>query len=126
MSRFMMDYNGKFGDYWQKDAMRRVEDMRQKFLNGEAIVDEEGAMYWKSNGNYVPSDVAEMMTVAGIEFSPEKTAEKRDAQTQKFFADYRKKMENYTPSFEELGEMRNAFGEGTVVVNVITGKTIRL
>lgn len=125
-SRFMMEYNGNLGYYWQNKAMKEVERARQEFLDGKAIIDDEGAMFWKSNGNYIPSDVCEKMVVAGIKFSPEKTAEKRDAQTKQFFAEYRKARENHVHSAEELAEMRNAFGEGAVVVDVITGKRIQL
>ena len=122
----MREYNGDFGDYWQRNARKEVERMRQKFLDGESIIDDEGAMFWKSNGNYIPSDVCEMMVVAGIDFSPERTAEKRDAQTRQVFAEYRKARENHVHSAEELAEMRNAFGDGAVVVDVITGKRISL
>ena len=49
---------------------------------------------------------------------------KRNAQVQKELAQYRA---NYTgPSDEEVAEMRAAFGEGETVVDVITGKTIKL
>lgn len=40
----------------------------------------------------------------------------------KIVENYRKQMENHVPDDEEMFEMRSAFGEGTTVVNVITGK----
>ena len=38
----------------------------------------------------------------------------------------RKEICRFNQAKEELGEMRNAFGEGATVVNVITGRRIRL
>ena len=35
-------------------------------------------------------------------------------------------MKDYTPSQEELAEMRGAFGPGKEIVDVITGKKIQL
>jgi hypothetical protein len=40
--------------------------------------------------------------------------------------DYRKRQRNVKPSNEELSEMRAAFGEGTEVVNIITGRRTQL
>jgi hypothetical protein len=47
-------------------------------------------------------------------------------QTQKILADYRSRMKDYKPSPEHLAEMRAAFGAGKVVVDVITGRRIKL
>jgi len=49
-----------------------------------------------------------------------------DAHTTKALAAYRKAMENHVPSDEEMFEMRAAFGAGTEVVNVITGRRTKL
>ena len=88
-------------------------------------VEDDGAAKWISSGNYLPADVVEKLTFAGADFfSAEATAAKRDAQTAAFLDSYRR---NYKgPSEEEKAEMRAAFGEGTTVVNVITGEKTRL
>jgi len=49
-----------------------------------------------------------------------------EAHTSAFLAAYRKAMENHVPSEEEMFEMRGAFGPGATVVNVVTGKEIKL
>jgi hypothetical protein len=47
-------------------------------------------------------------------------------ETRKILADYREQMKNHKPSPEQLHEMRAAFGAGKTVVNLITGKRIKL
>lgn len=91
----------------------------------EAIIEDDGAMKWASNGRYVPSDCAERIIANGFaEFSKEATEEKRDAQIGEELTAYRR---NYRgPSQEEMNEMRAAFGNGTTVIDVITGKEVRL
>lgn len=46
----------------------------------------------------------------------------REEETNAFLENYRKQMESHVPDEEELYEMRAAFGKGSRVVNVITGK----
>ena len=88
-------------------------------------VDADGAAKWISSGSYLSADVVEKLTFAGADFfSAEATAAKREAQTAAFLDSYRR---NYKgPSAEERMEMEAAFGKGTTVVNVITGKRIKL
>lgn len=90
----------------------------------DAIVEEDGAIKWKSNGRYLMDDFCEKLEYAGYDFSREATKLARDAQNSRFIEEYRKSYKG--PSTEELSEMRAAFGRGTKVVNVITGETIQL
>ena len=84
--------------------------------------EEDGAAKWKSSGNYLPADVVEKLTFAGADFfSAEATAKKREAQTAEFLANYRHEVTE-----EERSEMRAAFGPGATVVDIISGKRIRL
>ena len=123
MTRFAREWNGELGDFWQKHAHEEAERLMSQRDNIE--VEEDGAAKWISSGNYLPADVVEKLTFAGADFfSAEATAAKREAQTAAFLDSYRR---NYKgPSEEEKAEMRAAFGEGTTVVNVITGKKTRL
>jgi hypothetical protein len=51
----------------------------------------------------------------------------RDIENTQAIEEYRAAMKDYTPDDVTRAEMRNAFGEGTAeVVNVITGKVIKL
>ena len=123
MTRFEKEISGQLGDFWQRHAKQEVERLVEQ-AKSNAVVEEDGAIFWKSNGSYIPDDYCEKLEYAGFNFSRCATAIKRDAQQQAFLAEYQKKYKE--PSAEELFEMRCAFGEGSVVVDVITGAEIRL
>lgn len=123
MTRFQKEISGQLGDYWQASA---EQDVKEAVIdaNKNAIVEDDGAIKWKSNGAYIPDDFCEKLEYAGYKFSREATAIKRAAQVHRELAQYKA---NYTgPSDEEVAEMRAAFGEGETIVDVITGKTIKL
>lgn len=85
---------------------------------------ENGVVRWKSNDR-VPFD--DMLEANPDVVSPEvraKSAAARKADNDAFFAEYRKNPP--VPSPEDMAEMRNAFGPGTVVMNVITGRRYRV
>ena len=123
MTRFEQEWNGLLGAFWQRRAHEEAERLMSQRDNIE--VDADGAAKWISSGSYLPADVVEKLTFAGADFfSAEATAAKREAQTAAFLDSYRR---NYKgPSAEERMEMEAAFGKGTTVVNVITGKRIKL
>ena len=120
MSRFKQEYDGQFGEFWQKKAHEEVEKLLK-----DVEIDEDGAARWKSNGGYLMEDAVEKLLVAGINwFDPELTKSKRQMQVKEILAKVRKKRRK--PLTEEMYEMRAAFGSGTTVVNVITGERIKL
>ena len=123
MTRFEQEWNGLLGAFWQRQAHEEAERLMSQRDNIE--VDADGAAKWISSGSYLPADVVEKLTFAGADFfSAEVTAAKREAQTAAFLDSYRR---NYKgPSAEERMEMEAAFGKGATVVNVITGKRIKL
>lgn len=123
MTRFEQEWNGMLGAFWKKQAHEEAERLLAQRDNIE--VEADGAAKWISSGNYLPADVVEKLIFAGADFfSAEATAAKREAQTAAFLESYRK---NYKePSAEERMEMEAAFGKGTTVVNVITGKRTKL
>ncbi len=90
----------------------------------DAYQDDEGVWRWKSSNN-VPFE--DMLEAWGLDDDTmQKCIAAREKDNAEFAAEYRKRMENYVPSDEEMFEMRAAFGEGAKVVNVITGKEIQL
>ena len=123
MTRFMQEISGMLGEWWQKEAVREVVKKVQEADN-EAVVEEDGAIRWLESGNYVPDDYCEVLEYAGYAFSREATKKKRDIQTAEFIEQYRKNPPKLTA--EDICEMRNAFGEGAVVMDVITGKKVRV
>jgi hypothetical protein len=86
----------------------------------------EGVPYWKANNRVPPADIVEFWVYCGYPIDLEKATATRDAETSSFLAEYRREMENHTPSAEELFEMRAAFGSGATVVNFVTGKKTKL
>lgn len=87
-----------------------------------------GELRWASNNRCVPEDIAEfahylgVLTEAGVWW----TEHERDLEQAAFIAEYQRQRATWSPSGEELAEMRAAFGEGEVVVDVITGRRIQL
>ena len=123
MTRFQKEISGQLGAYWQQSAEKEVQEA-VKHAAEEATVDENGAISWKSSGNYLPDDYCEKLEYAGFPFSRTATEYAREAQVEKELAEYRKNRR--APSEAELREMRRTFGEGATVVDVITGDRIQL
>jgi len=82
----------------------------------------EGCLYWKANNAPVPAHV---FVEAGVS-APVGQAAAEQSYLDVVLGSYRKRMANHKPSAEELCEMRAAFGPGTTVVNVLTGKRTRV
>ena len=123
MTRFYQEITGVLGDYWKKGATKRVHDYVEE-AKVKADVDSNGAIRWKSNGNYLMDDYCEVLEYAGYPFSREATQIARDAQVAEQLADYKANPPMMTD--ENIAEMRAAFGGGTIVRDVITGKKYKL
>lgn len=125
---FKNQWDGLLGDFWYKESRKEVERLYNERDN--MIIEEDGAVRWISSGNYLPDDCMEKLEYAPYDLrskiSREATKIKRDKQLHEFAEEYRKQKENYVYSEEELFEMRSAFGPGAVVMDLITGKKIRV
>lgn len=121
-TRFEMNLNGHFGEYWQKNAREEIAKMIQKYESGQLVIEADGAGRWKSSGHYIPDDCAVVAVYAGIPIDRDATERARDRENAEFF----KSIKPRQPSAEEMAEMRNAFGAGAEVVNVLTGQRFRV
>lgn len=123
MTRFEREISGSLGAFWKKNA---EEEVRKAVAQADekATVETDGAIRWKGNGRYLMDDFCEKLEYAGYAFSRKATAEKRDAQNEESLAEYRKSDRGL--SGEALFEARAAFGEGTTIVNVLTGRRTKL
>ena len=123
MTRFAMEITGRLGSYWKKNA---EEEMKKAVITADfhATVEADGAIKWNRNGRYLMDDLCEKLEYAGYPFSREATAGKRDAQNEESIAEYRRNHRGL--SGEALAEARAAFGEGTTVVNILTGERTKL
>ena len=119
MTRFEREISGSLGAFWKKNAEEEVRKAVAK-ADSDAAVEADGAIKWNSNGRYLMDDFCEKLEYAGYAFSREATAKKREAQNAESLAEYRRNDKGLTG--EALAEARAAFGEGTTVVNVLTGK----
>ena len=123
MTRFEKEISGSLGAFWKKNAEEEVRKAVAK-ADSDAAVEADGAIKWNSNGRYLMDDFCEKLEYAGYAFSREATAKKREAQNAESLAEYRRNDKGLTG--EALAEARAAFGEGTTVVNVLTGRRTRL
>lgn len=89
--------------------------------------DSLGVFRWTSNNAVVPEA---SIREKGIDKLPEYVesvqAEARSQETRQFVESYRRHQAKRRPSAEQMFEMRAAFGRGTTVVNVLTGRRTRL
>ena len=126
MTRFERELSGALGAYWKSSAEKEIRKMEERQMNGEIFFGADGVVRWTSNNRVMPKDCREILSHTAYRdlFSEEASRAAEDAETAAFLESYRK---NYTgPSEEEKAEMRAAFGTGSTVVDVITGKQIRL
>ena len=65
MTRFQREISGDLGTYWQQDATMRVHDYVEE-AKVETEVDSNGAIRWKTNGNYLMDDYCEILEYAGM------------------------------------------------------------
>lgn len=107
-------------EFREKDAERVIK----QFETDAYVID--GVIRWKSNDRIPPNDILELWHYKGKDFDYEKSVAISDHETTLSLRAYRDRMKNYSPSPEELSEMRSAFGSGAKVVDVITGKEIQL
>ena len=120
--RFDRNLSGDYGEYWQKEARNTIAEAVEKFQSGEIVVDASGILRW-DNGNIIGYDLAHICQLAGIVFDADATRRAERDETRAFMQEYIKVRANRTFSREERDEMRNAFGAGARVVDVITGQT---
>ena len=123
MTRFEQEISGRLGDFWKRNAQEEVKKAVAQ-ADEKATVEEDGAIRWTGNGRYLMDDFCEKLEYAGYPFSREATAGKRDAQNEESIAEYRRNHKGL--SGEALAEARAAFGEGTTVVNILTGERTKL
>lgn len=125
MTQFELELFGYKGIFWRKDAEKRLKETEEDIKTGEITIDRNGVAR-NCIGRVVMRDMMDIIEHVSKDFNRENTEKALDKENQEFLKEYRKQQENYEPSQEELAEMRAAFGEGETVVDVITGKKIKL
>jgi len=123
MTRFEREINGSLGDFWKRNAEEEVKKAVAQ-ADEKATVEADGAIKWNRNGRYLMDDFCEKLEYAGYPFDRQATAKKRDKQNEESIAEYRRNHRGL--SGEALAEAGAAFGEGTTVVNILTGERTKL
>ena len=123
MTRFEKELSGALGAYWKKEAEKELERVKKDQDKGKITIDEFGVAR-NCIGRILRDDMLEKVAMVNDKVNVEATRAARDEETSKVIEAYRA---SYTgPSEEDLFEMRAAYGKGTTVVDVLTGKKIKL
>lgn len=123
MTRFMRELNGELGPYWVKSANKELEETQAALDSGDITIDAAGIAR-NCIGRVLMSDMLEKVALLTSEVNVEETEAARAAEVSADLAEYRASRQE--PSEEELMEMQAAFGAGTIVVDVLSGRQIKL
>ena len=123
MTRFEKELSGALGAYWKKEAKKELERVKKDLDEGKITIDENGIAR-NCIGRTLHDDMLEKVAMISDKVNIEATRVARDEETANVIEAYKA---SYTgPSEEDLFEMRAAFGTGTTVVDIFTGKKIKL
>ena len=123
MTRFEKELSGALGAYWKKEAEKELSKVKKDLKDGKITIDENGIAR-NCIGRTLHDDMLEKVAMVSGKVNVEATRAARDEETAKVIEAYRA---SYTgPSEEDLFEMKAAFGTGTKVVDIFTGKKIKL
>ena len=122
-TRFQRELSGELGAYWQRQAEAELKRVKDDLDSGEITIDEAGVAR-NCIGRALMDDLLEKLLLVTDKADSAATRATREAEVQADLESYRASRK--APSAEELAEMRAAFGEGTTVVDVITGEEIQL
>ena len=125
MTRFDRELRGEYGEFWKKKAIHYLHKIEEEVSKGEITIDKEGVAR-NCIGRVVVNEVANALDyiIQDGSFSWDKTIEARNKENEEFLEEYASREPHY--SSEEIAEMKAAFGQGTKVVNVLTGREIQL
>lgn len=120
----MTDYIRQHEDPRHAFERRETERLCTQFETDATVID--GIVRWNANATVPPKDVLLLWQHLGKPFSFEASLSTRQTETDAFIARYREENANRVRSAEELIEMRACFGEGTEVVDVVSGQRMRV
>ena len=123
MTRLQRELSGELGEFWKKDAEKRIEKVRHEYADGIITIDDNGVVRNRI-GRACSDELVELVQMVTYKADADATKVAREEEAAASLERYRNR--NRNPSAEEMFEMRAAFGEGTTVVDVVTGKTIKL
>ncbi len=123
MTRFERELSGSLGDYWKHHAEDELSKVKADLDGGRISIDDTGVAR-NSIGRVLMDDMLEKVLLVSDRADAEATRAARSAEVDRELAEYR--ITRKPPCAEDLTEMQAAFAKGTTVIDVITGKKIRL
>ena len=123
MTRFQRELRGDLGTFWQQHAQGELAKVKADLDSGAITIDEAGVAR-NCIGRALMDDLLEKLLLVTDKADSAATRAAREAEVEADLESYRANRK--APSAEDLAEMRAAFGEGTKVVDVITGEEIQL
>ena len=121
MSRFMRELNGDLGAFWKAEAEKELARIKADLEAGRITIDENGVAR-NCIGRALMGDMLEKLALVTDKANTSATEAARAAESAEFLEEYRRNRKPH--SAEEIAEMRAAFGNGTTVIDVITGEKI--
>ena len=122
-TRFQRELSGERGEYWKRQAETELAKVKSDLASGEIVIDEPGVARNRL-GRALMDDLLEKVLLVTDRADAAATQAARRAEVEITLETYCAKRNH--PSAEKLAEMRAAFGKGTTVVDVLTGKEIQL
>ena len=122
-TRFQRELSGELGAYWQRQAEADLERIKADLDSGAITIDEAGVAR-NCIGRALMDDLLEKLLLVTDRADSAATRAAREAEVKADLESYR--AARRAPSAAEMAEMRAAFGEGSTVVDVLTGEKIFL
>lgn len=123
MTRFQRELSGNLGAFWKAEAEKELARIKADLEEGKITIDEQGIAR-NCIGRVLAADMLEKVSMVTDRVDTEATEAAYSEETAETLKRYRESRKPHTA--ENLAEMRAAFGEGTTVVDIITGEKITL
>lgn len=120
MTRFQMELSGKLGQFWQNEAQKELERVKSDLDSCRITVGVDGVAR-NYLGRALSDDMLEKLAMVApeeVKFFLKPTQRARKTEVEEALQQYAGRQ----PSDEEMHEMRSAFGTGTTVVDVLSGR----
>ena len=118
MTRFQMELSGMLGEFWKKQAEQELQKVKSDFDSCRITIDGDGVAR-NCIGRALADDMLEKVELVAPD------CVNVSATRATYAAERDRALRRYASreiGAEEMHEMRSAFGAGTTVVDVLTGR----
>lgn len=118
MTRFQMELSGMLGEFWKKQAEQELQKVKSDLDSCRIAIDGDGVAR-NCIGRALADDMLEKVELVAPD------CVNVSATRATYAAEVREALKGYAsrqPNDEEMHEMRSAFGTGTTVVDVLSGR----